>query len=361
MREIAISNPTSDQLAQMPGPASPFYESADASPASSVGTLALLDTAAASTNLGDHIIMDAVRHEIAGLFADCMIFAITSHDWMGSHSRGLTRKSDWAIAGGTSLLSSHMWYRASWKLSPIDALAGLNIVLLGAGWYQYQNAPDPYSKWLLKRVLSRERLHSVRDGYTLKMLKSMGITNAVNTGCPTLWHLTPDLCARIPRNKAGAVITTVNSYRGLQNRDADRRMLALLARRYDKVYLWIQTSTDYAYARSLHDGLAYISPSVAALEAVLVSDGDFDYVGNRLHAGIRALQRGRRSIIVAIDNRAREMGNDFGLPTVGRTEFEQLERMIVEPLDIAIRTPQAEIERWKSQFHRTPERAGRRP
>lgn len=359
MQQIAISNLSSDGVAEIPGPGSPFLDPADAAMNASVGTLALLDTAAASTNLGDHIIMEAVRREIVALFSDCMIFAITSHDWMGPHSRGLARSSDWAIAGGTSLLSSHMWYRASWKVSPIDALAGLNVVLLGAGWHQYQSAPDPYSKWLLKRVLSADRLHSVRDGYTLKMLTSMGITNVVNTGCPTLWHLTPDHCARIPRRKASAVIATVNSYRGLQHPEADRRLLALLRSNYDKVYLWIQTSTDYAYARSLHDDLVYISPSVAALDAVLVSDADVDYVGNRLHAGIRALQRGRRSIIVAIDNRAREMGSDFGLPTIGRTEFERLERMIADPLDVAIRTPQAEIDRWKSQFRRTSGREGR--
>jgi hypothetical protein len=356
--QIAISNLSTDGLAQAPGRASPFLDAVDSAASASVGTLALLDTAAASTNLGDHIIMEAVRREIAGLFPDCMIFAITSHEWMGAHSRRLTSKSDWAIAGGTSLLSSHMWYRASWKLSPLDALAGLNIVLLGAGWHQYQSAPDPYSKWLLKRVLSPDRLHSVRDGYALKMLATMGITNAVNTGCPTLWQLDPAHCARIPQRKASTVIATVNSYRGLQDPEADRHLLALLARRYDQVYLWIQTDTDYAYARSLHDGLIYISPSVAALDAVLMSDADLDYVGNRLHAGIRALQRGRRSIIVAIDNRAREMGRDFGLPTVGRTEFESLERMIREPLKIAIHTPQSEIDRWKRQIRDTSGREG---
>ena len=357
MRQIAISNQSVDgAVVQTTERHSPLLGSAQRAANASVGTLALLDTAAASTNLGDHIIMEAVRREIVELFPDHMIFGITSHEWMGRHSRGLTRKSDWAIAGGTSLLSSRMWFRASWKLSPLDALAGLDVVLLGAGWHQYQHAPDPYSKWLLRRVLSRRRLHSVRDGYTLDMLASMGVTNAVNTGCPTIWHLTPEHCARIPRAKGSAVIATVNSYRGLQDPDADRRLLALLCRRYAKVYLWIQTHTDHAYARSLQDGPIYISPSVAALDAVLASDADVDYVGNRLHAGIRALQKGRRAIIVAIDNRAREMGNDFGLPTVGRRDFEQLESMITEPLDIAIRTPLAEIERWKLQFGSVPVR-----
>ncbi len=318
--------------------------------------VALLDTAAATTNLGDQIIMDAVRQEIGALFPDCRVFSITSHDWMGSHSRGLVRHSDWAISGGTSLLSSRMWYRPSWKVSARDAMAGLDVTLLGAGWHQYQGAPDPYSRWILKRVLSREHLHSVRDSYTLQKLASIGITNAANTGCPTLWGLTPQHCARIPRRQAKAVITTVNSYKGLQDRAADGRMLALLRARYERVYLWIQTHSDHAYARSLDETLTFINPSVAALEAVLGSALDVDYVGNRLHAGIRALQRGRRSIIVAIDNRAREMGIDFGLPTVGRTAFEELEHAIAEPLEVAIRLPQAEIARWKSQFHQQPAR-----
>jgi polysaccharide pyruvyl transferase WcaK-like protein len=83
---------------------------------------------------------------------------------------------------------------------------------------------------------------------------------------------------------------------------------------------------------------------------VLSSDRQLDYVGNRLHAGLRALQHGRRSIIVEIDNRAREMAADFGLPTVTRDDFRRLEQMIEDPLEIAIRVPDAEIARWKQQF-----------
>ena len=317
---------------------------------SSVPTIALLDTSAGSTNLGDSIIMESVRPQIAELFPDCMVFTIASHEPLSRRSRRFVRQATLAISGGTSLLSSRMWFRSSWNVSLIDALTRLKVILLGAGWHQYQHAPDPYSRWLLKRVLSRDGLHSVRDGYSLHMLNSIGINNAVNTGCPTFWNLTTAHCERLPRAKAKAVVATINSYSGLQDPAADRRMLEILKLRYERVFVWIQTHTDFEYARSLQEGLAYINPSVAALDAVLSSDLDLDYVGNRLHAGIRALQRGRRSIIVEIDNRALEMGADFGLPTVGRTQFEQLERMIAEPLSINIRVPQSEIDQWKNQF-----------
>ena len=320
------------------------------SSASSVRTVALLDTAAASTNLGDSIIMEAVRGELADLFREDMVFGITSHEWMGAHSRHLIRRARWAICGGTSLLSSRMWYRPSWKVTPIDARARLNIVLMGAGWHQYQSSADPYSRWMLRSLLSRDRLHSVRDGYTERMLASIGIRNVVNTGCPTMWQLTPEHCARVPREKADAVVTTVNSYAGLQNRAADRRLLETLKGRYRTVYLWIQTHTDYEYARALVSDLTYVNPNVAAFDGVLSSAIEIDYVGNRLHAGVRALQRGRRTIIVEIDNRARELGSDFGLPTVGRTDFDRLERMIADPFETAVRLPDTSIARWKSQF-----------
>jgi polysaccharide pyruvyl transferase WcaK-like protein len=317
---------------------------------SSLQRVTVLDTAAASTNLGDNIIMEAVSGELTKVFPAAALFAVTSHEVMGPQSHMLIRQSDWTIAGGTSLISSRMWFRCSWRVRPRDALANLNVVLMGVGWYQYQGSPDPYSRWLLRSVLHRKAMHSVRDNYALEKLRSIGITNVVNTGCPTLWPLTPDHCASLPRTKAQSVLTTINSYPKLYDRDADARMIAMLRRHYRDVYLWIQTHSDFEYARSLDPDLLFVDPSLAALDAILCSDLDLDYVGNRLHAGIRALQKGRRAIIVEIDNRAREMGQDFGLPTVGRDEFERLEQMIEDALEIAVRLPVKEIELWKAQF-----------
>ena len=310
----------------------------------------LLDTAAASTNLGDHIIMEAVREETDELFADCATFTVATHEWMGAQSHRLIRMSDWTIAGGTSLLSSRMWFRANWKVKPSDALRRLDVVLLGAGWYQYQREPDPLSRWMLRRLLSRRWLHSVRDSYALRKLQAVGLDNVVNTGCPSLWRLNASHCARIPRHKADSVLTAINSYPKLFDPAADRRLFEALRRRYRNVYLWIQTHSDYDYARGLDANLIFVSPSLRAFDDVLSSGLDLDYVGNRLHAGIRALQKGRRAIIVEIDNRAREMGRDFGLPTVARTDFAKLEQMIEGGADILVRPPFGEIERWKRQF-----------
>ncbi len=310
--------------------------------------VALLDTSVASTNLGDRIIMEAVRGEIAKLLPCSFPFSVATHERMAAKSRSLLRRSEWVVAGGTNLLSSRMWLRPIWKLSPHDALSGLGVLLMGAGWYRFQRAPDPYSRWLLRSVLHRVRLHSVRDSYSETMLRSIGLENVVNTGCPTIWSLTPERCERIPRDPAAGVVTTLNIY--LADAERDRRLLELLGRRYRRVYFWPQSDGDLDYARALAPGLSFVRPTLEAYDELLEGEQGLDYAGLRLHGGIRAMQKGRRAVIMEIDNRARTMGQDFHLPTVPHGDMERLERAISEPFATSVKLPETAIRRWKNQF-----------
>jgi polysaccharide pyruvyl transferase WcaK-like protein len=310
----------------------------------------LLDTAIASTNLGDQIIMEAFRQELKDVLADAMVFSVASHEHMGAKSRRLLRHSELVIAGGTNLLSSHMWLRSIWKVSPLDALMRPQVILMGVGWYQFQGKPDLYTRWFLRSVLSSTALHSVRDSYTQGMLAAIGFKNTVNTGCPTLWRFTPEHCAALPRSKAENVVTTINTY--VADRAADKRLLEILRERYRTIYAWTQTDSGYDYLLSLDPALRVIRPSLAALDQLLDNPESLDYVGNRLHGGIRALQRGRRAIIVEIDNRASEMGRDFGLPTVKRWDVDRLAAMIEGALVISVTPPRAATDRWKAQVLR---------
>ncbi len=310
--------------------------------------VAILDTAVASTNLGDQIIMEAVRAELGELLPDAFPFSVATHEWMGAKSRSLIRRSDYAIAGGSNLLSSRMWFRPLWKLRPWDARLGRKTILMGAGWYQFQRRPDPYARWLFRSVLSASGLHSVRDGYSERMLRSIGFGNVVNTGCPTIWRLSPETCAGVPRGKAKSVIATLNTY--MPDAERDRRLLGALERLYERVYFWPQTDSDAPYARDLGVALTFVDPSLAAYDRLLAGEPDLDYVGLRLHGGIRALQHRRRTIIVEIDNRAAEMGSDFNLPTVKQGDWDRLESLITQPFETRVAPPLEAISRWKEQF-----------
>ena len=310
--------------------------------------ITVLDTSIGTRNLGDEIIVDAVRRHLGELFPNALSMSVATHDYMGRNSRKIVKSSDLAFASGTNLLTSRMWFRAPWKVGILDALAINNVVLFGCGWYQYQRMTEPYSKWLLTTVLSKNHIHSVRDGYSKTKLEALGVKRVLNTGCPTLWQISPELCAALPVEKSREVVTTINTF--FKNPDLDRKMLEILSRHYDKVHIWIQTDTDWDYAKGLSDNLEFVAPSLAAYDRLLEQHDSLDYVGNRLHGGIRALQKGRRAVIVEVDNRATEMGRDFDLPTVARADFDRLETMIKGPLPIAVKLPTDEIAEWKGQF-----------
>jgi polysaccharide pyruvyl transferase WcaK-like protein len=96
--------------------------------------------------------------------------------------------------------------------------------------------------------------------------------------------------------------------------------------------------------------MIFLPPSLQALDHLLETEEDLDYVGNRLHAGIRAMQKGRRTVIVEIDNRARAMSEDFDVPTVARQDMEKLAAMIAGPFETHIKLPTQAIERWRDQL-----------
>jgi polysaccharide pyruvyl transferase WcaK-like protein len=310
----------------------------------------LLDTSFASKNHGDGIIMEAVERELAPIFPNSFFSSVATHEWMFGRSHELIRDAQYTIAGGSNLIGSRLWWPgqlANWKVGPHDIFSVKDVILMGVGWGDYEKNPGVYTRWLLRSLLSDTAKHSVRDGYTKAKFESIGIKNVINTGCPTLWALTPEHCAEVPTGKASQVLCTLNTNR--PDPDLDRKLIQTLRQHYEKVWMWIQTYTDYAYCQSLGEEIEYAGANLSGLHAALEID-DLDYVGNRLHAGIRALQKKRRTIILAIDNRAKEMGADFDLPTIGRTDFEGLSAMIESNFETRIPLPTDRIEQWKSQF-----------
>src|SRR5699024_986756 len=105
----------------------------------------------------------------------------------------------------------------------------------------------------------------------------------------------------------------------------DQAMLNILSRSYNQVFLWPQGIEDSEYFQNMRmsDNIEIIPFGLDAYDKVLGME-DVDYVGTRLHAGIRALSKGHRTIVISIDNRAKNIGKDTGLPTIEREDIEVL-------------------------------------
>lgn len=307
------------------------------------------DTSIVSENGGDNIIMESCNEILREIFPEDFIIHLPTHDRIGSFGRQYCQSVKYKILCGTNILASRMPRFTMWdaKLSDIKYLQGT--CLLGAGWREYEGDPNLYSKHFWKKVLSNDLIHSVRDSYTEEKLKKLGFENVVNTSCPTMWILTPEHCAQVPTTKANNVLTTVTNYR--TNPEEDKKMLDILCKNYDKVYIWIQALEDYNNLKSFYDieKLNIVDPSLEALDKTLEMD-DLEYCGTRLHAGIRALDHKKRTTIIAKDNRALEIGKDTELNVIKSEELDSLESKINSNFETKLSLPWENIETWKNQF-----------
>lgn len=317
--------------------------------------IGLLDTSIYSKNIGDQIIMDSIIVELADIFREYFFLSVPTHNYLTKANYLEMKNTILQFLCGTNLLSSNMNSYNQWKVNLLDILYLKNIILIGVGWWKYQGNPNLYTSFLLNKLLSRTYIHSVRDNYTLEKMNLMGIKNVINTGCPTLWRLDGDHCLKIPKKKSKNVIITFTDYN--QNYKLDQRFFQIVYYNYEYVYIWIQGSRDYAYIKSIISNydkkkIIIVSPTLKSYDLILSSHIDIDYIGTRLHAGIRAMQHKRRSIIISIDNRTIEMSKDFNLNVIPRSEIEKLKYKINEEVVTNITLDLDAIDLWKKQFSR---------
>ncbi|MDA9020163.1 polysaccharide pyruvyl transferase family protein [Flavimaricola sp.] len=318
--------------------------------------LAIFDTAKASANLGDRIIMEAVNEELNALLGNKKIVLgnrwtiarVATHRPMNIYERCLVRFASRKIVGGTNLLNGDLDKVRQWRFSDsqIELLSGS--ILLGCGWRSYEGAIEPTTAEIWNNILCKNAIHSVRDEYTKNKLREIGIVNVVNTSCPTMWSLNEWHCRQIPKKKSDRVVFTLTDY----NRDVelDREMIGLLRMHYSSVFFWPQSLRDIPYFEGLGiEGVLQLEPTVKAFDAFLESE-KVDYVGTRLHAAIRALQFKRRALVIAVDNRGAEIGNDTHLHYVQRGEMDLLEKWIGTDSETKIEIPLEAIETWRNQF-----------
>jgi len=131
----------------------------------------------------------------------------------------------------------------------------------------------------------------------------------------------------------------------------DKKILEVLHNNYETIYYWIQGEGDLDYINEIktNQNIVLVRPRLESYDEALMLP-DMDYVGTRLHAGIRALQKGRRALIIGIDNRALEMQKDFQLPVLHHDRIEELDQHINNASPIKINLPVENIARWKNQF-----------
>lgn len=303
-----------------------------------------------SLNRGDEIISSGVIDNLEFILEQNYVTNISTHTPLNLLYVKHLRNYDYKFVCGSNLLMGKMnkIFR-QWDINPITAIAAKNCILVGAGWWQQNDKPNFYTKILYRKIFNNKYIHSVRDEYTKKMLESIGISNVINTGCATMWKFTPEYCSTIPRSKSKNVIFTITDYN--KDPENDNKMLDILIKNYENVYFWIQGEGDFEYVKQLRGfkKIKIIGNTLSDYDKFL-ENNDCDYIGTRLHGGIRALQKGKRTMIIAIDNRAREKKKDFNLPCIERNNIDELINFIKNDYVTDIKIPIDNIKKWKDQF-----------
>ena len=311
--------------------------------------VSILDTSICDNNLGNQIIMDSVNSFVKRVFPNDFLIRLPYLDDFGQNSLNYIKNSAITLLGGTNALSADLEEYSQIGLNKDNRFKfGEGITLMGVGWWQYQNEVDEKTADVYSNVFSTNFAHSVRDNYTKSKLEKIGFENVINTGCPSMWNLNEEHCDSIPKTKANNVLCTLTNYN--QNKSFDRKLVEFLSNYYEKVFFWIQGPEDLQYINSFGKNVEILPPRLEDLDDLLISMNDIEYVGTRLHAGIRALQYKKRSLIIGIDNRAIEMSKDFNIPLLKREDLRDLKDIISSDLECKITIPESSIKSWKSQF-----------
>ncbi|PXA69994.1 hypothetical protein CTB96_08325 [Cryobacterium arcticum] len=308
-------------------------------------SVVVVDPGMTSTNLGDQIISDAVHREfVTPLSSSTDVEVIPMHGPLSDASRDALRAADEVVVCGTNLLSNHMRFRTSWEWDRADIeLAKGKLTVFGAGWWQYQvGSIDPVSaRWM--KAMSGGRTWGVRDAYSAKRLAAAGVASA-HISCPTLWRVREQPLPSTQKR----IIATFTDYN--QDPLADRRLMDLLEARYEVLY-WPQGPGDRRYIESISPTTpTFIDASLAAFDHEL-KQPDTAYVGLRLHGGIRALQFGVPSLILSIDNRAREISKSVGLTAPSRHAFRDIEQALDGQPPVSIGLPTDAISSWTKNWN----------
>ena len=317
----------------------------------------VLDTSIGSDNKGDDIIMECTRKELVPLLESNYELTLPTHvasfHWYQvlKNSSAYRRFAEckYKFVGGSNIMIPNLLtHFAQWNINIFNYQPFKKCIMVGVGaGAGAEKGSNWYTRYIYQHMLNREYFHSARDERSKLYMESLGL-KAINTGCVTMWMLTPEHCAQIPTKKADKVVFTITAGH-FDQRDQD--MLDTLLCNYKEVYFWPQGINDYKHFAKMNNikNVHVLQASKEAYDKYL-TENDTDYVGTRLHGGVYAMRHKRRAVIIAIDERARAINEKNHLNCIEKDNIQELENLLNSDIKTEIIMPFDEIKHWKAQF-----------
>lgn len=316
----------------------------------------LLDPSIGSLNKGDEIIMECAEKELAPFLENHFTLRLPTQvspfHWYqvarnSSRVKIYSNCENKFVCGSNLLIKDLLTHFPQWNINILNyqPLKGSVLVGVGAGAGEKSNR---YTEIIYKKMLHPNYYHSVRDERSKQFVKSLGL-KAINTGCVTMWALTPEFCSQIPCKKSDRVVFTLTAQSSLKEYSVE--LLKILRKEYDDIWFWPQGFGDDLFLHRLGDvsDIHFIKPSREAYHHYLL-EYDTDYVGTRLHGGVYAMRHLKRSIILSIDERARSIHDSNNLNCLEINRLDKLSKYIKSSFPTTVKMDIESITRWKNQF-----------
>ena len=195
-------------------------------------SILILDTSIATGNKGDDIIMECTHKELEFLLNDNyelrLPTQVSSFHWYQvlKQSKSIMRFVNCRLkfVGGSNILAKNMFtHYPQWNINWFNSKPLQGSILVGVGAGAGDKPSNWYTRHLYNYVLSHKFIHSVRDERSKRYVENELGLRALNTGCVTMWMLTPEFCKTIPSNKSKKVVFTLTAC----NRYDDRYQLLI--------------------------------------------------------------------------------------------------------------------------------------
>lgn len=164
-------------------------------------TALVFNPAIGTRNLGDEIISECAHAELEKILEGKFICEMPTHlrvvhayqVWRNSITvRTQIECANKFVIGSNLLVKNMLTHYPQWNVNCFNYQVLKNCVLVGVGAGAGEKT-NFYTQHLYKKMLNNDYFHSVRDERSKKFVESLGL-KALNTGCVTMWKLTPILC-----------------------------------------------------------------------------------------------------------------------------------------------------------------------
>ena len=141
--------------------------------------IVMFDPSYSTINMGDFIISDSINREMKSIIDDSFVLRISTHmpiskflqNFRKNYISEFCKDADYKFICGTNIFNSNLLHVfPNFNININDIHNYKNSIAIGCGCSEMDKSANLYTKFIYKKILSKEYFHSTRDEKTKQFL-----------------------------------------------------------------------------------------------------------------------------------------------------------------------------------------------